>query len=174
MSWTDEKIAVLKGMHADGASFREIGNKIGMSRSACIGKAHRLNLASRESTNKSAAPKPRKLRPPRVRYILGQIRSQPKPPSQLMELPEEISKNPVSFAGLQENHCRWPVSGEERPIMFCGDPQFNRSFCFHHFRMGYVAPRRYTESSQEFVTNRLTRSDKPVEAPPLQPQEMVA
>lgn len=43
-TWTDENVATLRRMHGAGEPFSRIAHTIGMSRSAAIGKAHRLGL----------------------------------------------------------------------------------------------------------------------------------
>lgn len=43
--WSDEAVATLKRLHLEGYSFSEIATNIGgVSRNACIGKAHRLGI----------------------------------------------------------------------------------------------------------------------------------
>jgi GcrA cell cycle regulator len=47
--WTDEKIALLRQLHADNLKFDDMVGPLGMSRSAIIGKAHRLGLPPRNN-----------------------------------------------------------------------------------------------------------------------------
>ncbi len=49
MEWTEELIAQLRGHWDEGRSTAEIGRRIGMSKNAVVGKAHRLNLPPRPS-----------------------------------------------------------------------------------------------------------------------------
>jgi GcrA cell cycle regulator len=50
MSWTDERIAELQRLWAEGKSASEIAAILGdVTRNAVIGKAHRLNLSGRPS-----------------------------------------------------------------------------------------------------------------------------
>ena len=50
MSWTDQKIQMLKDMWGHGYSASEIAKRLGgFTRNAVIGKAHRLKLSSRPS-----------------------------------------------------------------------------------------------------------------------------
>ncbi len=55
MAWTDEAVETLRTMWAAGASAREIGERVGTTRNAVIGKANRLGLSHRA---KAAKPKP--------------------------------------------------------------------------------------------------------------------
>ena len=59
MSWTDERIALLKKMWKDGKSAADIAKTLakGVTRNAVIGKAHRMGLSNRPSPiKKSDAP----------------------------------------------------------------------------------------------------------------------
>ncbi len=56
MAWTDETINELTRLWAQGLSTSEIGRRIGMSKNAVVGKAHRLGLIGRPSPIKRAAP----------------------------------------------------------------------------------------------------------------------
>ncbi|WP_337877197.1 GcrA family cell cycle regulator, partial [Elioraea sp.] len=65
MEWTEDAIATLRQLWAEGLSTAEIGRRMGISKNAVVGKAHRLNLAARPSPIRrtpGAAPAPR---PPR-------------------------------------------------------------------------------------------------------------
>ena len=47
MSWTDERVELLKKLWADGLSASQIASKLGeVTRNAVIGKVHRLGLAA--------------------------------------------------------------------------------------------------------------------------------
>ena len=57
MSWTDERIAVLKKMWKSGSSAADIAKELGkgVTRNAVIGKAHRMGLSGRPSPIKKSA-----------------------------------------------------------------------------------------------------------------------
>ena len=65
MSWTDERVELLKKLWADGLSASQIAAELGgITRNAVIGKVHRLGLSGRAKSHLSAAPRPRKPRAP--------------------------------------------------------------------------------------------------------------
>ena len=47
--WTDERLAELKKLWAEGLSISQIGEALGVSRNAIAGKAHRMGLPKRPS-----------------------------------------------------------------------------------------------------------------------------
>mgnify|MGYP000011675665 FL=1 len=56
MSWTDEKVGILKELWGKGKTASQIAEVIGgMSRNAVIGKAHRLNLSAKIKQRVSAS-----------------------------------------------------------------------------------------------------------------------
>src|SRR5207247_4297849 len=63
MSWTDERVELLKKLWADGLSASQIAAELGgITRNAVIGKVHRLGLSGRAKSPSSAAPRQRKTR----------------------------------------------------------------------------------------------------------------
>ena len=53
--WTTERIAMLADLWDEGLTTREIGGRLGITKNAVVGKAHRLSLPRRVA---SAAPPP--------------------------------------------------------------------------------------------------------------------
>ncbi|MCW9044104.1 MAG: GcrA cell cycle regulator [Pseudopelagicola sp.] len=60
MSWTDERVELLKKMWGEGQSASQIAKELGgVTRNAVIGKVHRLGLSNRNAAPKAEAkPKP--------------------------------------------------------------------------------------------------------------------
>ena len=69
MDWTEETIIRLRGMWAEGHSTAEIGRRLGVTKNAVVGKAHRLDLPARPSPIRRDGPtsaQPRRLASRRV------------------------------------------------------------------------------------------------------------
>lgn len=58
MVWDDETIRQLRDLWAQGLSTAEIGRRLGVSKNAIVGKAHRLDLNSRPSPIRRDVTKP--------------------------------------------------------------------------------------------------------------------
>ncbi len=59
MSWTDERVELLKKMWGEGQSASQIAKELGgVTRNAVIGKVHRLGLSNRAGSGASSAAKP--------------------------------------------------------------------------------------------------------------------
>lgn len=65
MSWTDERVELLKKMWGEGQSASQIAKELGgVTRNAVIGKVHRLGLSNRNTASASASDaKPAKEKP---------------------------------------------------------------------------------------------------------------
>ncbi|WP_372887265.1 GcrA family cell cycle regulator [Shimia sp.] len=58
MSWTDERVELLKKMWGEGQSASQIAKELGgVTRNAVIGKVHRLGLSNRTTTKTETKPK---------------------------------------------------------------------------------------------------------------------
>lgn len=149
MSWTDEKVDLLKQLWAEGRTCSYIADRIGgVSRNAVIGKVHRIGLAGRivKSTDKTKVrmggpkpPKKMKVKPAPERgqkAILAELPVEPLPAEDIP--PEKL----VAFADLEESHCRW-IYGDTRSGThgFCGaNKVIGLSYCERHARRAFAAP----------------------------------
>jgi GcrA cell cycle regulator len=58
MVWNEETIRHLRDLWAEGHSTAEIGRRLGVSKNAIVGKAHRLDLDARPSPIRREGPRP--------------------------------------------------------------------------------------------------------------------
>jgi GcrA cell cycle regulator len=150
MSWTDDRINLLKRMWKEGKSAAEIAKVLGkgVTRNAVIGKAHRMGLSGRpspikkpEPVAKKAAPvaaAPKKAAPaPAAPAKSGAKKSTPVAPppasnkNAAAPAPEEIKRidrkeiippgGGVNLIDLSERMCKWPIGDpREADFTFCG------------------------------------------------------
>ena len=73
-SWTPELVHELQRMWGEGASTAEIGRRLGVTKNAVVGKAHRLKLSARPSPIKRP-PEPRRFSGPACQWPVGDPRS---------------------------------------------------------------------------------------------------
>ena len=153
MSWTDERVELLKKLWADGLSASQIAAQLGgVTRNAVICKVHRLSLSGRVKPA-SGTPRPRKPRaaaphrPAGRAYIAGntalKAHAHPAPrrlpsPVPFEDIVVPISLN-VSLMALNDSMCKWPIGdpGAEG-FHFCGHRNFNGlPYCEYHSRLAY-------------------------------------
>ena len=67
MSWTDDRVEVLKKMWGEGQSASQIAKELGgVTRNAVIGKVHRLGLSNRTTAGAAAKAEPKAKAAPKV------------------------------------------------------------------------------------------------------------
>lgn len=138
MSWTDERVALLKKLWGEGKTAAEIAKELGgVTRNAVIGKAHRLKLSNRVSPiqqNKKPAnisTKPEKKAKPAAKVE-----------KEKNVLPEV--KGGVKLIDLGPGMCRWP-NGDPRDddFGFCGAQAVpGIPYCAAHAKIAYQAATR--------------------------------
>lgn len=162
-TWTDEAVATLKRMVADGDSFGQISRALGCSRCAANGKATRLGAPRpvRASAPLKAPPvaraqyqnaaanfrQPKPTPAPTIRLGVGGNGVRPKPAIPYVERVEPAGK--VKATELLNHHCRWPIGDPASDgFRFCGDDKERGSYCGRHgdvaYRAAAPAPARQT------------------------------
>ena len=151
MTWTDERVDLLKKLWTDGLSASQIAGELGgITRNAVIGKVHRLGLSGRAKSPASTVPRPRKprstthmLRVPRVAMrgnnALAALQDYD------IEAEPELIDNIVpigqrcSLLELSEDKCRWPIGDPgSAEFFFCGGkPIEGLPYCSYHSRVAY-------------------------------------
>ena len=160
MSWTDERVELLRQLWLDGRSASQISAELGLgvTRNAVIGKVHRLGLSGRAKSASPAAPRVRQRPAPAPR---AQIASRSANAGGSMvrgntalafALEPAIEAKPVfhedvvvpmslrvTIVELKEAMCRWPLGDPTTPeFRYCGIQSNGQGpYCSHHGRMAY-------------------------------------
>jgi GcrA cell cycle regulator len=168
MSWTDERVDLLKRLWSEGLSASQIAGRLGsVTRNAVIGKVHRLGLSGRATTSRMKTHRPRTRmanakRPvtprfaqagnPAVRALYMEYEAYV-PPAEEIEIPLAERK---TIQTLTECSCRWPIGDPQTAeFHFCGRPKVPLlPYCEAHARRAFqpVAPRRRDRTEVESPT----------------------
>lgn len=152
MSWTEERVALLKQLWGEGKTAAEIAKSLGnITRNAVIGKAHRLKLSGRASplpangservtlstprpTNR--APRPSNTNAERALPIASPIIAPVFEPY--------VEGKGIKLVELKESTCRWPLGDpKDENFRFCGCKTVEGlPYCDHHVRIAYQASSR--------------------------------
>ncbi len=140
MSWTDDRVSLLKKLWGEGKSAAEIAKALGggVTRNAVIGKAHRLKLSNRlspiqQNRRISSASSPR---PPREPSHISRVA----PAQNNRKIIEaDIKIIGVKMLDLKERMCRWPVGDpKDADFKFCGcEGVAGLPYCPGHARLAY-------------------------------------
>ncbi|MDB5412696.1 MAG: GcrA cell cycle regulator [Rubritepida sp.] len=150
MDWTTEAIDRLRALWAEGHSTAEIGRRMGVSKNAVVGKAHRLQLPARPSPIRRdpAAPRPvatgRRPTLPPLRAALPVMprREEPKPmavPVAMAPMPKPVAVV-RAFPRVSTKSCCWPLGepGTQGFHFCCGPAMAAKPYCLEHAALAYV------------------------------------
>jgi GcrA cell cycle regulator len=160
MSWTDERVELLKKLWLEGLSASAIAAELGgaVSRNAVIGKVHRLGLSGRAKAPTPSAP--RRTKPSRspshpmrspssITFSRGNaalatdvtpdLVAEPEPELRRIEDVVIPMSERVTIMELRESMCRWPIGDPGRDdFRFCGaKSQVGVPYCQHHSTIAY-------------------------------------
>ncbi len=151
MEWNDDTILRLRGLWTEGHSTAEIGRRMGITKNAVVGKAHRLTLPPR--------PSPIRCQPGRtISRTSRRISGSTLPPlaaSNVVSIvadagrlerssitPRPTSAQPMR-AGFRVSACCWPI-GEPgtAAFRFCDHEALHgKPYCRDHAQIAYVKAR---------------------------------
>lgn len=172
MSWTDERVTVLKKLWAEGHSASQIAKQLGgVTRNAVIGKVHRLGLSGRATPSRPVKRPPRLARPkprftPEAAATVNEAapapaRTQPAaaaaPPSQapavLAKLPPLPMDDgaPATILTLRDSMCKWPIGDPADPqFAFCGRKADCGPYCAEHASVAFQPARKRDARKSEY------------------------
>lgn len=135
MDWNEERTATLRKLWLEGMSASQVARQLGgVSRSAVIGKVHRLGITVREVPARQRAAMRTAVRAqPRARVVRDAAAAQ-RPALRLLEIAEMAPT--ASILGLEIHSCRWPIGNPGlHDFGFCGREKTARgSYCDDHAR----------------------------------------
>ncbi len=154
MDWSAEAIERLRALWAEGHSTAEIGRRMGISKNAVVGKAHRLNLPARPSPIRreagETAPRPVVARPPRPvtapRATLPVVAAVPATPVAAVPAPAVVRPFPRASSARA---CCWPIGEPGQPgFRFCTSEAITgKPYCLEHASVAYVKARDRREDA---------------------------
>ena len=161
MEWSEETIVHLRALWTEGHSTAEIGRRLGVSKNAVVGKAHRLDLAARPSPIRRDGPgsgQPRRSVPRTVGPTLPPL-SSAQPLTSLPQAVEVQRPRPVPTPPRVQPPpprpygrlvaCCWPI-GEPgtREFHFCDAESVpGKPYCIEHAQLAYVKVRDRREDA---------------------------
>jgi len=140
--WTPKMVRTLAAMRAEGHSSSVIAERLGVSRSAVLGKADREGIPrpAAPAAPKTPARAPREPRAPRVKAESPAPDSAVEPPPVvLVPPPPPLPSEPMR---LETGGCCWPLNswprGEGHTAIFCCLPRDDGPYCPKHTAKAYT------------------------------------
>ncbi len=174
MDWNEETIACLRQFWQDGHSTAEIGRRMGVTKNAVVGKAHRLMLSPRPSPIRRDLPEghvprrsaPRRATgstlpapnlPPVAASALAAAVPDPAMPVPVMTPPQipspraqvQLRAVPAPRASVRVAICCWPIGDPgTASFRFCDDGAMTgKPYCAQHAALAYVKVRDRREDA---------------------------
>jgi GcrA cell cycle regulator len=162
MEWSDETILRLRALWDEGHSTAEIGRRLGISKNAVVGKAHRLDLPARPSPIRRDGPQgaPRRPSPrrasgptlPPLSSTCGGLAETPRafiaPPRIPQPAPRAVAPVIPRVQVVPRTYgrtiaCCWPIGEPGTPSFhFCNaDSCPGKPYCPEHADLAYVRVR---------------------------------
>jgi GcrA cell cycle regulator len=142
--WDTDTVCRLRQLWVEGHSTAEIGRRMGISKNAVVGKAHRLDLPARPSPIRRGFDTPPS--PPRRPSCPPLAQLVPLAPP-LPHVPDRTSRRPrpaVLPVLRGSSPCCWPIGEPSKPSFhFCGaDDVLGKPYCPEHCGLAYRKARR--------------------------------
>lgn len=148
-NWTVERIEQLRKLWKDGFSASQIGNILGVTRNAVLGKAHRTKMPPKGTPvmphrapkrQRQKLPKPQRAPP---RKVSGQAPALPFAGF----LNTEFGELDL-FSSGSPNQCRFP-EGDSVPFLYCGTETLpGQPYCTHHRELCWMSRAKRNRSGK--------------------------
>ncbi len=170
MGWTEERVAELKKLWAEGHSASQIAKRLGsVTRNAVIGKVHRLGLSGRATPSRPvkrpprlARPKPQQIQRPAAAPVArgaNALAVRPEPAhSHVTEAEANIEPqrlpngDMVTVLTVKDSMCKWPIGDPaDANFGFCGHgTQEGSPYCAEHARVAFQPAKKRERRAREF------------------------
>lgn len=171
MEWNDEAIDRIRALWSEGHSTAEIGRRMGISKNAVVGKAHRLSLPARPSPIRRVPEEKRGSQRATIRRVTGPtlpaLQSVPPPVAAVPPAPVPLATAPLAVLPVPKppvllrpvpsqprpagrvSTCCWPLGDPGTPgFRFCNDPTMPaKPYCDQHAALAYVKVRDRREDA---------------------------
>jgi GcrA cell cycle regulator len=173
MGWTEERVAELKKLWAEGHSASQIAKRLGsVTRNAVIGKVHRLGLSGRATPSRPVKRPPRLARPKPQQQMPRQASTPVARGGNSLAVREaapvhhhhhheaEATIEPqrlpngdmVTVLTVKDTMCKWPIGDPaDAAFGFCGHASADNSpYCPEHARVAFQPAKKRERRAREF------------------------
>jgi len=152
MSWNQQKVEDLKKLWNDGVATSRIGEQLGFTKNAVIGKAFRLGLERRQNSRK-------KISQPTSFSSTTLYRETSSSSSSISVKKEPIRRREKfsfkkSIVGTGNfRSCQWPIGDPlEDGFHYCGGQNIpTKPYCIEHFKKAYNVDEKYLDRLLDFL-----------------------
>ena len=153
MSWNQQKVEDLKKLWNEGVATSRIGEQLGFTKNAVIGKAFRLGLERRQNSRKKTAHSQSVSSVTMYRETSAPGHSQIAPKREVTRRREKFSfKKSIVGTGSFKS-CQWPIGDPlEEGFHYCGGQNIpTKPYCIEHYKKAYNVDEKYLDRLLDFL-----------------------
>ena len=153
MSWNQQKVDDLKKLWNEGVATSRIGEQLGFTKNAVIGKAFRLGLERRQNSRKKTAQSQSVSSVTMYRETSVPGHSQITPKREVTRRREKFSfKKSIVGTGSFKS-CQWPIGDPlEEGFHYCGGQNIpTKPYCIEHYKKAYNVDEKYLDRLLDFL-----------------------
>ena len=152
MSWNQQKVENLKKLWNDGVATSRIGEQLGFTKNAVIGKAFRLGLERRQNSRK-------KISHP-TSFSSSTLYRETSSSSSSISVKKEPIRRREKFSFKKSivgtgnfRSCQWPIGDPlEEGFHYCGGQNIpTKPYCIEHFKKAYNVDEKYLDRLLDFL-----------------------
>ena len=153
MSWNQQKVDNLKKLWNEGVATSRIGEQLGFTKNAVIGKAFRLGLERRQNSRKKTSHSQSLSSVTMYRETSAPGHAQITPKRQVTRRREKFSfKKSIVGTGSFKS-CQWPIGDPlEEGFHYCGGQNIpTKPYCIDHYKKAYNVDEKYLDRLLDFL-----------------------
>ena len=153
MSWNQQKVDDLKKLWNEGVATSRIGEQLGFTKNAVIGKAFRLGLERRQNSRKKTSHSQSVSSVTMYRETSASAHSQITPKREVTRRREKFSfKKSIVGTGSFKS-CQWPIGDPlEEGFHYCGGQNIpTKPYCIEHYKKAYNVDEKYLDKLLDFL-----------------------
>ena len=153
MSWNQQKVDDLKKLWNEGVATSRIGEQLGFTKNAVIGKAFRLGLERRQNSRKKTSHSQTVSSVTMFRETSTPSHSQIAPKKEVTRRREKFSFK-MSIVGTGSfKSCQWPIGDPlEEGFHYCGGQNIpTKPYCIEHYKKAYNVDEKYLDRLLDFL-----------------------
>ena len=153
MSWNNQKVEDLKKLWNEGVATSQIGQQLGFTKNAVIGKAFRLGLERRQNSRKKSAHSQSVSSVTIYRETSTPGHSQIAPKKEVTRRREKFSFKKSIVGTGNFKSCQWPIGDPlEEGFHYCGGQNIpTKPYCIEHYKKAYNVDEKYLDRLLDFL-----------------------
>ena len=152
MSWNQQKVEDLKKLWNDGVATSRIGEQLGFTKNAVIGKAFRLGLERRQNSRKKIS-QPTSFSSTTLYRETSSSSSSISVKKEPVRRREKFSFKKSIVGTGSFRSCQWPIGDPlEEGFHYCGGQNIpTKPYCIEHFKKAYNVDEKYLDRLLDFL-----------------------